>query len=293
VHPDYLRFDFSHFSKVTDEELKEIEKIVNQKIRENIALNEMRNVPIQEAKDMGAMALFGEKYGDEVRVIVFDKDFSVELCGGTHVDASGKIGLFKITAESAIAAGIRRIEGLTAAKAEAYMLNDLERLNEIRELLKNPKDIVKGVKDLQDEIAVLKKKLDGFASQQVSGLKQTMKDKVEKIGGINFIGEVVDINDANGVKELAFSLKRETENVFMVFGANLGGKAHLTIMMSDNIVDDKGLDASQMIRDIAKEVNGGGGGQAFYATAGGKDPSGLNSAIHRAKQLLKEKVDSL
>jgi alanyl-tRNA synthetase len=286
VTPDRLRFDFSHFQKVSDEEIKAIEAMVNAKIRENIALEEDRAVPIEDAKKLGAMMLFGEKYGEFVRVITFDKNFSRELCGGTHVPATGQIGQFKIVAESAVAAGIRRIEAVTAAGAEAYFVKEMAELNAVRELLKNPQNLTAAVQSLQEENRKLGKEIERLIAEQAGALKGELMSKVEQAGGINFISTVLPINDANAIKTLAYQLEKELGNAVVVLGAIVNEKPLLTVIISQNLVDTKGLHAGNMVRELAKEIQGGGGGQPFFATAGGKDAGGLEKAVQKAKTML-------
>jgi alanyl-tRNA synthetase len=281
VGPDYLRFDFSHFQKVTDEEILKIEKIVNELIRKNNALEEFAETPIDEARKMGAMALFGEKYDDKVRVIKFGD--SIELCGGTHVESTGNIGLFKITTESSIAAGIRRIEAITAEKAEDFILNKIDIVNSAQELLgSKPDTIIQKLQGLISENQDLKQKLESFSQKEAQNLKDNLKNSVRKINGFNFIAEKVEIDSAASIKDISFQLKNEIENLILILGAELDGKANLTIMISENLAKDKNLNAGQLIREFAKEIQGGGGGQPFYATAGGKNPNGLDSAISKA-----------
>ncbi len=281
-----LRFDFSHFQRMTKEEIANIEQIVNKKIRENILLEEDRYMPIDEAKASGALMLFGEKYGDKVRVITFDKDFSRELCGGTHVPATGKIGLFKILSEGGVAAGVRRIEAITADAAEAFVNAELEELNDIRNLFKNPVDTAKNVAALQDENKNLKKELEKLTADQAGSLKDDLKDTAIQINGIRFIGAKLPLNDTKAIKTLAYELEREVNDVVIVFGAEVNGKPQLMITISENLTKDKKLHAGNMIRELAKEIQGGGGGQPFFATAGGKDSGGLDKAIEKAKTMI-------
>ena len=287
VNENETRFDFSHFAKVSDAEIKQIEKIVNEKIRENILLEERRNVPVKEATQMGAMALFGEKYGDFVRVIVFDPKFSIELCGGTHVPSTGQIGLFKIVSESAVAAGVRRIEGITAVNAEAFIEQQNVELLALRELLKNPKDTVQRVQELLNENAELLKKIEQFTAEKTQQLKKVLLDKIKRINGINIIAEKIDLPSADAIKNLSFELKNQVENLFFLAGAEIDGKAILSLILSDNLVKEKNLNATNIIRELAKEIQGGGGGQPFYATAGGQNVAGLQVAIKRAESFLK------
>ncbi len=286
VNPNVTRFDFSHFSKVTDEELQQIEKIVNEKIRENIPLQEDRNVPIEEAKNRGAMALFGEKYGDSVRVITFDKNYSVELCGGTHVKATGEIGLFKITSESSVAAGVRRIEAITSSGAEAFYNEKLQLLAEVNSLLKNPKETLKGLQNVLDENARLKQELESLLNQKAKLIKAELMQKIIKLGDINLIAQVVELPNAEVIKNLSFEMKNSMDNLFLLLGAEVDGKPLISLTISDNLVKDKNLNATAIIRILAKEIQGGGGGQPFYATAGGKNLSGLQSAIEKGKGLI-------
>jgi alanyl-tRNA synthetase len=285
VDDERLRFDFSHFAKMSDEEIRNVETIVNQKIRENIVLTEMRNLPMKDAQELGAVALFGEKYGDNVRVIAFDKAFSMELCGGTHVKATGQIGLFRIVSESAIAAGVRRIEAITSAKAEAWINEQLEQLAKIKAVLKGSQDPATAIESLLGQNADLQKKIEQFQKEKASGLKQELIAKISVVNGLNFIAEKVDL-DAAVIKNLAFELKADIENLFLVLGAEAEGKANLTIIMSENLVKDRGLNASKIIRELGKEIQGGGGGQDYYATAGGKNPAGLESALKKAVEFI-------
>ncbi len=284
VHPDYLRFDFSHFQKLTDEEIQKIEILVNEKIRENISLDEHRNIPMKAASDMGAIALFGEKYGDTVRVVKFNE--SVELCGGTHVKNTGQIGFFKIMSESSIAAGIRRIEAISGEKVVEYVFNQMQELNEIKSLFKNPKNVVESVKSLFKETENLNKQIEEMTKEQAQAIKKHLKEQVQEINGINFIGYKIGINSAAAIKDIAFQLKNEIDNLVLVLGAEISGKANLTVMLSENLVKEKGWNASQIIREVSKEIQGGGGGQDYYATAGGKKPAGLESAIEKVKNII-------
>jgi alanyl-tRNA synthetase len=286
VNSDYLRFDFSHFSKLTDEEISKVETIVNRKIRENIQLKEERKVPYQEAISRGVTALFGEKYGDVVRVITFDENFSVELCGGTHVKSTGQIGYFKIISESAVAAGVRRIEAITGEAAEAYINKQNQLVSELKCLLKNPKDVVKSVEALLEENSKLKKELEKSVLEKASGLKDELAAKVDQINGINFIAAKVDLASVEAIKNLAYSLKNMLDDLFLVLATDTEGKPGLTVMISESLVEQKDLHAGNIIRILAKEINGGGGGQPFYATAGGKDSSGIERALEKAREFV-------
>ena len=285
VNNEYLRFDFSHFASMTAEEIAKVEHIVNQKVRENITLDERRNVPIAEAQTMGAMMLFGEKYGESVRVITFDDKYSRELCGGTHVKATGQIGYFKITSESAVAAGVRRIEAITADGAEAYV-NDLQHtVTGIKNLLSTT-DLVKSVNQLIDDKAELLKRLEVFENEKTVQLKGNLKSEIRNSNGINSLIAKVEISSAEQLKNLSFQLKGEVENLFCVLGCVLNGKPMLSVIISDNLVADKKLHAGNIVKDLAKEIQGGGGGQPFYATAGGNNVNGLQAALDKANILV-------
>lgn len=287
VNEEQTRFDFSHFAKVTDEEIQKIEKIVNEKIRENVLLDERRNVPVQQAMDMGAMALFGEKYGEFVRVITFDPTFSIELCGGTHVKATGQIGQLKVVSESAVAAGVRRIEAITADKADAYFEEQQVQLNSIKEILKNPKDIVQRIQGLLDENASLQEQINVFVNEKTQLIKKELIGKIKSLNGINFLSERVELPTADALKNLSFELKNQIDNLFFLAGAEIDSKAMLSLIVSDNLVKDKNLNATNIIRELSKEIQGGGGGQPFYATAGGKNPAGLSKALEMASSYIK------
>ncbi len=285
VNDEYLRFDFSHFSKVTDEEIAQIEAIVNQKIRENIP-SDIKEMAIDEARKTGAMALFGEKYGDLVRVVTFDKKFSIELCGGTHVPSTGQIGLFKIVSEGAVAAGIRRIEAITSVKAEGFFNQQTALVNEVKTLLKNPKDVVKSLQGLMDHNSELQKQIDQMLRDKAKGLKVELLAKKQSINGINFIAEKIDLDSADAIKDLLYEVRSQVDNLFMVIGAEVKGKPSLSIIISDNLVTEKNLNAGAIMRDIAKEIQGGGGGQPFYANAGGSNLQGIGKALEKAKTYL-------
>ena len=281
-----LRFDFSHFQKVTDEELQQIELMVNQKIRENIALEDQRLVPIEEARQMGALMLFGEKYGERVRVVTFGSDFSRELCGGTHVAATGQIGLFKIVSEGAVAAGIRRIEAITAEKAEAFIKQELAELHEMRQMLKAPKQAAASLAALQEENKQLRKEIEKLLAAQAGALKGELLQKAQQVKGFYFLSARLPLEDSNAIKNLAYQLEAELKKAVIVFGAEVGGKPQLTVVISRELAEAQGLNAGQIIRELAKDIQGGGGGQAFFATAGGKDASGLDRALARALEVV-------
>lgn len=280
VNSDHLRFDFSHFQKMTDQEIEQVEALVNEKIRANTPREENRAMPMQKAKELGAMMLFGEKYGESVRVIKFGE--SVELCGGTHVEATGQIGLFKIVSESAIAAGVRRIEAITGKRAEKYVNDQINTLKNIRETVKGSNDILASVMNLLKENSELSKKIEAFSRERLKILKTNLKSKVLAENGVNIIADQVDVDNAGMLKDLAFQLKNEIDNLFLVLGADIDGKPNLAVMISENLVADKGLNAGQIVREAGREIKGGGGGQSFFATAGGKDVSGIQAAIEKA-----------
>lgn len=285
VNEKLLRFDFSHFAKLEEEEIREVERIVNEKIRENISLDEKRNVPIARAKELGAMALFGEKYGDFVRVITFDPSYSVELCGGTHVPMTGNIGLLKIVSESSIAAGVRRIEAMTSVGAEKYYQERMDLMTEIEELLKHPKDLKKTIENLVLENLAGQKKIEELNQQQAGQIKNELKNTALSVGNKNLITYMGAFPSADSMKQVAFDLKHEVENLVLLMAATIDGKPMLTVMLSDELVKE-GLNANEIIRKMATSIKGGGGGQPFYATAGGKDASGLEEALLTGKQLV-------
>jgi len=279
VNPKYLRFDFTHFSKIEKADLQKIEVDVNAKILANIILDEHNNLPLSKAKDLGAIMLFGEKYEDVVRMIQFDA--SKELCGGTHVNATGEIGLFKILSEGSTSSGIRRIEATTGANAMTY-LNDKETLlNEIAGIVKN-KDLKKGVEQLIITNKTLEKQIATLKKANAGNVKEDLLKEASKVNGIRFIAKEVEM-EAEDMKNVSFQLRKE-ENLAMVLAAKVGNKALLIVMLTDDVVA-KGYNAGAMIRDIAKEIQGGGGGQPFFATAGGANPSGIVAALKKAKQL--------
>ena len=287
VNEEYLRFDFSHFSKMSSDEIHKVESLVNQKIRENIQRREDKNIPISEAEQAGARMLFGEKYGDRVRMITFDPGFSIELCGGCHVKETGSIGYFKITSESAIAAGVRRIEAITAEKAEAYINDQLAQLSLIRQELKNPADPVRAIKDLQTEIRELRRQIEEFELEKASLLKSDLLKNVELIDGVKLVVSEVDISDAKLLKGLLFQLGNELgEKSFLLLGSKEEGKAQLMLYISEDLVKAKNLHAGHIIKELAKSIEGGGGGQPFFASAGGTDPSGLKNALLKARSYL-------
>lgn len=279
VHSRNLRFDFSHFAKVTDEELKQVEDFVNARIREGIALEERRNIPYQQAIDEGAIALFGEKYGDAVRAIKFGK--SMELCGGTHVGNTNDIWHFIITSEGAVASGIRRIEAITGDAAKQYFIDRSESFASLQKVLNNAKDPVKAVENLQEENSNLHKQIQQLLKDKAKNLKGDLKSEIKEVNGINFLAKKIDL-DAGGMKDLAFEMGGESENLFLVFGAENDGKALLACYISKELAAEKDLNAGKIVRELGKFIQGGGGGQAFFATAGGKNPAGIDEALEKA-----------
>lgn len=287
VSDEYLRFDFSHFQKVTDDELAQVAAMVNGMIRKNISLQEYRNIPMSEANEMGAIAMFGEKYGDTVRVIKYND--SIELCGGTHVEATGQIGFFKILSESSVSAGVRRIEAITADKAEEYINKTFQLLKEVEHMFKSNRNVLENVQAILNENEGLHKQIGKFEQESLRLIKEAWKNEKVNHNGINLIFKNVTTSAA-AVKDIAFQLKGELENLVLVVGGVVANKPHLTIMISNNLVEEYGLNAGQLIREVAQAIKGGGGGQPFFATAGGSNPDGINSAIDQAESLIMAKI---
>ena len=286
VNEEQLRFDFSHFSKVTDEEIAEIEAIVNEKIRENVpvVINEMNK---DDAVKLGAMALFGEKYGDIVRVVIMDPTYSIELCGGTHVGFTGQLGFFKIKHETAVAAGVRRIEAVSGSVAEALAKEESTTLSSLRSTLKNPKDIIKAVDSLLAENSELRKKIESLEAKQLAVVAKELAQTVETINGISFIGSNVEVSNGDALKKLCVDLKTSLKNFVILLTANVEGKAFVAVTIGESINASKGLDAQKIIKEIvAPLIKGGGGGQKLLATAGGQDASNLAAVIEKVKGLL-------
>lgn len=286
VNDKILRFDFSHFAAMTEEEIKKVEDIVNKKVRENIPLDEKRNVPLEQAKSLGAMALFGEKYGEFVRVITFDPKFSVELCGGTHVPFTGNIGLFKIIAESSVAAGVRRIEAVTAEGAQQYVNDHLNLLSEVKSILKNPKDVLASAKSLMEEKHALEKKLEIMYQQQANVLKNELATKAIKSNGHTLIAEKVSVPNADTLKNIAYALRNQFDDLLLILAADVDSKPQVAVMLGEKTEAEKKFHAGNMVKELAKEIEGGGGGQPFFATAGGKKLEGLDQVLLKAKQLI-------
>jgi alanyl-tRNA synthetase len=286
VNEEHLRFDFSHFAKVTDEEMAKVEALVNEKIRGNFPVV-IKEMPKDEAEKMGAMALFGEKYGNVVRVVIIDPTYSVELCGGTHVGATGELGLFKLTSESAVAAGVRRVEAVCGKQAEEHINEQFSLFNIIRETLKNPKDLQKAIENLQAENADQKKHLESMEARQLVGIRNELLQKDEIINGVNFVGDIVEVGNPEALKKLCFDLKNHLRDHVAVLCVNINGKPFVAVGISETVAKAKNLDAGKIIKEqIAPLIKGGGGGQKTLATAGGQDISQLNKVIETVKNLL-------
>jgi alanyl-tRNA synthetase len=283
VGPDYFRFDFSHFQKPTEDELLAIEKMTNRLVRENAQLDEHRAVSMEQAVNMGALAFFGEKYGDKVRVIKYGD--SVELCGGTHVKATGQIGMVKITSEGAIASGIRRIEAISAAKVEEYIYTQESAINSLKQLVKSPTEPLKAVQQLMDQNIEMRKLIEALNHEKALKLKDELITQVELINGINFLSIRVNA-DANSAKDIAFGMRAMVDNLFLVLGSENDGKATLSVLVSDELIASKGMNAGTIVRELAKSIQGGGGGQPGFATAGGKNPQGLDEALKMARKFV-------
>ncbi|KQC31795.1 alanine--tRNA ligase [Flagellimonas eckloniae] len=283
VHSKYLRFDFSHFSKLSVEELRDVENFVNARIEGQLPFEESRNIPIKEAMDQGAMALFGEKYGDTVRTVRFGQ--SIELCGGTHVKNTADIWHFKIVSEGAVAAGIRRIEAITSDAVKEFYFKNNRMLFEIKDLLNNAQDPVKAVVGLQEENSTLKKQVEQLLKDKAKGLKNELISELNEINGVQFLSKKVDL-DAGGIKDLAFEIGGQYSNLFLLLAAEKDGKALLSCYISKELVSEKGLNAGTIVRELGKHIQGGGGGQPFFATAGGKNPSGIQEALDKVKEYI-------
>ncbi len=289
VAPTHLRFDFSHFGKMTDEEIKQVEDFVNARINDKLPLIEKRNIPVTQALEEGAMALFGEKYGDTVRMIKFGNH--AELCGGTHVENTNDIWQFKILSESAIASGIRRIEAITGDAVKNYFKKQDETLTQVKKMLKNPTDLFKTIENLQADNHQLRKEIDRLKKEKAGFIQVQLKNEFEDLGKVKFLAKKLDLDSAT-VKDLLFAFGKELNNIVAVIGTNQANKAVVSIYISKDLVEQYDLHAGNLIREIAREIQGGGGGQAFFATAGGKNPNGLDKALQKAKELIKAKINS-
>jgi alanyl-tRNA synthetase len=286
VSDDILRFDFSHFTAMTPEEIQQVEEIVNQKVRENIQLDVKQNVPIEKAKALGAMALFGEKYGDYVRVIIFDPEFSVELCGGTHVPATGHIGLFRIMSENSVAAGVRRIEAITGEAAEKYVRGELALLEEVKRMLKNPKDVVTSLKNLAEEKHLLEKKLEILHGERANQIKEVLVRKAVKQNGHTLIIERVNVPTADALKNIAYALRNQFDDLVLVLAAEVDNRPQVAVVIGEKLVQSKKYHAGHIVKELAREIEGGGGGQPFFATAGGKNLAGLDRVLEKAREII-------
>ena len=283
VHSGSLRFDFSHFSKLTDEELLEVQDFVNARIKEELPLEEKRNIPYQQAIDQGAIALFGEKYGDAVRAIKFGN--SMELCGGTHVSNTSSIWHFIITSEGAVASGIRRIEAITGDAAKQYYIDRSSAFSALQKSLNNAQDPVKAVTSMQEQNSALQKQVAQLLKEKAKNIKGDLKNEVVELNGVHFLTKELDL-DAAGLKDLAFELGGEIDNLFILFGSKANDKALLTCYIDKQLVSSKGLDAGKIVRELGKHIQGGGGGQPFFATAGGKKPEGIAIALAQVKDYI-------
>ena len=283
VHSKYLRFDFSHFSKITSEQLKEIENFVNARIEGKLSLEEQRSVPMEIAISDGAIALFGEKYGDVVRTIRFGN--SIELCGGTHVKNTADIWHFKIKSEGAVAAGIRRIEAITNDAAKTYYAQNNASFDQVKSALNNSADPMKSITDIKSENIKLKKQIESLLKEKALLMKGDLKQEVDLVNGVHFLAKIVNL-DASGIKDLSFELGQQFENSVLLFGSEQNGKALLSCYVSKELVASKGLNAGTIVRELGRYIQGGGGGQPFYATAGGKNPAGLQDALDKAKSYI-------
>jgi alanyl-tRNA synthetase len=272
---------------MTEDEIMQVEAMVNEKIRENIPVV-IKEMPKEEAITMGAMALFGEKYGDVVRVVIIDPTYSIELCGGTHVASTGELGFFAIKHETAVAAGVRRVEAVSGVAAEHYVNDQLNSLQQLREALKNPADLIKAAESLLAENSELKKKMEQQENRLLAGLRNELVQKAETVNGFKFVGAIVEVSNADALKKLCFDLKGNIDNYVAVLCATIAGKAAVAVALADSIITSKGLDAGKIIKEqVAPLIKGGGGGQKNLATAGGQDASNLQQVIDKVKGLLK------
>ena len=292
VNDQILRFDFSHFSKMTEQEIQQVESIVNDRIRQNIRREEKRNIPIKKAIKIGAMALFGEKYGEFVRVIAFDPKFSVELCGGTHVETTGQIGFFKIAGESSVAAGVRRIQALTAKTAEEYVRSQDQLISKLNRTLKSPKNLVSTVESLVNEKKYLLKQVQSFKDEKLKLKKKELKSKFIDYMSFKILSQIIPDIETEELKGMAFQLKAEVPNSIQILGSIKNKKPHLMVMIDNKIIESKAINAVEIIRKMAIDIKGGGGGQAFFATAGGKNPEGIDNALRQGVDIVKRKLST-
>ena len=286
VNEEHLRFDFSHFAKLTDEEITQVESMVNEKIRANIRVT-IKEMNKEEAIAMGAMALFGEKYSDTVRVVIIDPDYSIELCGGTHVGTTGELGFFKIKHEAAVAAGVRRIEAVSGKAAAQLVTEQFDTIRVIRDTLKSPKELIKSVETLLSDNSELRKRIESLEAKQLIVLKKELVQKAETINGISFVGAIVEVTHADSLKKLCFELKNELTNYVVVLAAAIDGKAQVAVLLDESVSAAKNLEATKIIKEqVAGLIKGGGGGQKTLATAGGQDTSNLQQVIEKVKGLI-------
>jgi alanyl-tRNA synthetase len=283
VHSEHLRFDFSHFAKLTEDELSKVERFVNTRIDEQLPLEEERSIPVKKALEDGAMALFGEKYGDKVRTIKFGD--SIELCGGTHVKNTADIWHFKIISEGAIAAGVRRIEAITSNAVKDFYEEKNLLLEQIKSRLKSSGDPVKAIESLLEENILMKKEIEALLKDKARAIKSEFKDSLEQVNGVKFLAREVDL-DAAAMKDLAFEMGQEHDDLFLLFASKQHGKALLSCYISKGLVEKKGLNAGKVVRELGQYIQGGGGGQAFFATAGGKNPAGIPEALKKARSFI-------
>ena len=288
VEAERLRFDFAHFQKMSDEEIRHVERLVNKAIRTNMPLQEFRETPIEDAKKMGAKALFGEKYGDSVRVIQFGS--SIELCGGTHAKSTGTIGFFKIISEGAIAAGIRRIEAITAETAENYIFATIDEVSEIKALLKTQNTLPDSIRNLQLENTSLKKSLETFEKEKALAFSNEIIQKKQLLGNISVIIESIDACYASSIKDITMHIKNSQSKTICVLATTIGDKVQIAASVSQDIIDNSSISALEIIKIAAKHIQGGGGGQAFFATAGGKNPVGIPSAFANIQEYITQKL---
>ena len=285
VTPDYLRFDFSHFQKVTSEELRSVERIVNERIRRDISLQEYRDMPVEKAKELGAIALFGEKYGDRVRVVQFGS--SVEFCGGCHAKSTGRLGLFRILTEGSVAAGVRRIEAVTGRAAEELCYTQEDLLVGLRQLFNNAKDLTAAIQKTVEDNSALKKQVEEFVKEHIMSMRDRLVGKAKDVGGVKLVRAVIPGSiSADAVKDLAFQISHMLPGQMLcVLGSACDGKPLLTVMIGKELIAERGLNAGQLVREAAKLIKGGGGGAPHFATAGGKDPDGLEAAVSKVVEL--------
>jgi len=289
VNDKALRFDFSHFTKISDTEIRDIQNLVNEKIRKNIGVKTLENTPIEKAKKMGAMALFGEKYGKNVRVVIIDNKYSIELCGGTHVSFTSEIGTFKVISESSISSGIRRIEALTSVEAENYIINESNEIKELKSILKAG-DVLSAVNSLLSKNKKLEEEVLGFSKIQKNNLKDDLKKNILIKNDINILINEFDNESLDMIKKIGFELKNEFKNLIFLATTKHNSKPSILLLISEDLVNKFNLDSRIIINDLSVYIEGGGGGQQFFSTAGGKNIDGLSKVISIGKKMILEKV---